>query len=441
MLNNIVWVLALIGFAGLTGWLGVRSWNSRHGWIKWPATVFSGITTLLILVILVLGFLPIPPDVAPIPRPSHTGAPSNAPTTPAVAGTPRILMVQPGASIQAAVDQARPGDTIEVAAGIYHEAVKVHTDDLTLRGIADRSGQWPILDGQGQLDNAVRGTGNFFTIEQFQIRNYTDNGVRTDGIYGSTYRDLQITDPGQYGVFPVLNTHVLIQGIKVTGAKDAGIYVGQSRDIVVEDSEAFQNNSGIEIESSIDSVVRNNYVHDNTLGMLVWISFEPDVIAKEGHDAKVVYNRVESNNALPIATASLPGAIPPGIGILVLMADRTEVAHNTIRGNNSAGVAVAQASTAFGDVSTFTVPLIPEQTWVHDNQYGGNGIQPSGFIVKAGYPGADILWDASSWDSRFDDTNAKTFPLLPSSAWPDLAKRALWQIYHVLMGTAPAAGG
>ena len=349
-----------------------------------------------------------------------------------IAGTPRTLTVHAGESIQTVIDQANSGDTIEVSPGVYHEALKVKTDNLTLRGIPDGSGQWPTLDGQGQFDNAVLATGNFFTIEKFQIRDYTENGVTTDNIYGSTYRDLIITNPGQYGVFPVLNTHVLIQRVKVSGAKDAGIYVGQSNDIMVEDSEAFKNNSGIEIESSVDAVVQNNYVHENTLGMLVWISPEADVIATDGRNTKVLNNRVEGNNSTSIATEDFLRGIPPGIGILVMMADQTEIVHNAFSDNNSAGVGIAQAAIFFKDTSSFKIPLIPEGTWLHDNQYANNGSQPAGFIVEAGFPGADILWDASGWNNRFDDQHAKTFPFLPSSGWPDLSKRALWQLYRLL---------
>lgn len=53
---------------------------------------------------------------------------------PAHAATVRV--VHPGQSIQQAVDGARPGDTILVLPGTYHESVLLTASDVTLRGRA-----------------------------------------------------------------------------------------------------------------------------------------------------------------------------------------------------------------------------------------------------------------------------------------------------------------
>ena len=58
--------------------------------------------------------------------------PDTPPVRPAGGRVLRVPAQHP--SIQAAVDAARPGDTILVAAGVYHEGVKVTTPHLTIRG-------------------------------------------------------------------------------------------------------------------------------------------------------------------------------------------------------------------------------------------------------------------------------------------------------------------
>lgn len=397
--------------------------------LKWIVGIVGGLVGLLLIVIVVLGLLPIPADVPPKPLPGHTGAPDGVPTA-APVESDRTLTVNAGELIQDAIDQAKPGDVVEVMPGTYHESLTVSIHNLTLRGVADANGQWPILDGESEFDNGVFATGSFFTIEQFQIRNYKENGVITQGGYGPAYRDLIIDNPGEYAVFPIASTNVLVERVKASGATDAALYVGQSRDIVVRDSEAFDNVTGIEIENSVNALVENNYVHDNTGGILVFLL--PNLNAKDGHDTVVKGNRVENNNTPNFAAGGVVQNVPPGTGILIMAADGTEVTGNIISGNNSAGIGVVASPIIFDDVSDFDIPLVPEQTWVHDNTYSNNGNDPAPLLADLGLPGVDVLWDASGWDNRFDDTGIKTFPILPSSAWPEVAKKALWQVLQKL---------
>src|SRR3954451_1608664 len=43
-------------------------------------------------------------------------------------------VVAPGDSIQAAINDALPGDTVTIAPGVFYENLTITTDDITLRG-------------------------------------------------------------------------------------------------------------------------------------------------------------------------------------------------------------------------------------------------------------------------------------------------------------------
>jgi parallel beta-helix repeat protein len=397
---------------------------------KWVFGILVGLVALIVAAVLVMGFWPVPADVAPKPAESLIGAPANAPTTRPVESS-QTYTVKPGDSIQAAVDGAKPGDTIEIMAGTYHEAVQVKTHNLTVRGLPDASGNLPVLDGEDKLDNGFKVTGSFFTVEKLSIRNYTENGVIAQGTYGPVFRDLVVDKTGRYAVFPIASTNVLIEGVTASGIADSALYVGQSKDIIVRNSEAFKSVTGIEIENSDNALVENNYIHDNTGGILVFVS--PHLNSKEGHDNIVRNNRVENNNLPNFATGGLVQKVPPGVGMIILTADNTEIAGNTISGNNSAGIAIVEASTFEDDTSDYDIPLVPEGTWVHGNTFTNNGTQLSAPAAKFGLPGGnDILWDASAWNNTFDQPGAKVFPYAPGPGWPDFLKKAVWRAVQVL---------
>ncbi len=348
----------------------------------------------------------------------------------------RRLIVEPGERIQDAIDAAMAGDTVVVGAGTYHETLTLDVSGITLAGDVS-NGERAVLDGQGVLADGIIGSGSDLEIRGFEIRRYTANGVMINLGSNVVFRDLHLEDTGLYGVYPVEVVGVVIEGCSVTGAKDAGLYVGQSKDVVVRGNRAWGNVTGIEIENSVDALVEDNDVWDNAGGILVFAL--PNVPSKVSRGCRVVGNRVQDNNHVNFAdpTAIVAG-VPSGTGVMILAADEVEVTGNEIRGNDSFGVAVVGLDSHFGAGSTYDVDPHPERCRIHGNVMADNGGAPAPAITAAGYGGADLLWDLSGADNSWDQPGASRMPwTLPGSDWSRLRRRAndrLWRLLAMVGG-------
>lgn len=150
------------------------------------------------------------------------------------------------ATIQAAVDAAKPGDLVLVAPGVYSEAVKVTVDDVTIRG-TDRNNV--VLEGEHRLPNGIYVGADGVSVENLTVRNYTQNGVVFNGIdaatngdgpdpdveYGTTGNSLvgwaarYVTshNNGLYGIYAFAASDGVVEDSWVSGHPDSGIYIGQ----------------------------------------------------------------------------------------------------------------------------------------------------------------------------------------------------------------------
>jgi parallel beta-helix repeat protein len=386
------------------------------------------------------------PDRVPsgLPVVSHLTPKSPGGSTPATAATsgagqetaaqhqpqrqPTVWRINPGESIQAAIDRSSPGDTIEVRPGVYNETLLVDIDGITIHGVKE-NGRAPVLDGQMRLTDAVIASSHNFTVENLTVKDYVNNGITVHGGQNATFRDLEVHNAGLYGVYPVECKGVLIERVLATGIKDAAIYVGQSRDIIVRDCEAHDSVTGIEIENSVHALVENNYAHDNTGGILVFLL--PNNPSKVGSDTTVRKNRIVNNNHQNFGDpTSTVGKVQPGTGLLIMAADRTTVTDNEIRGNNSFGIAVVGLAVAFPKGKTFDVGAIPEGNRIFGNRMSENGRNPGGMVRELGAVNVDLLWDGSGWDNSFEQSDVKRFPaVLPTNRWPDVLRRSYARIY------------
>ncbi len=406
---------------------GSDATRSRRRWWRIPL----GLLLLLLLGVLALGLWPLAPDAPPIAAESHPGPQADAPTAPASPGTPRTIDVASGGSIQAALDGAGPGDTILVPPGTYHESLTVKAYGITLKGQGSGDAR-PVLDGQGQLENGVLAIGGKFTMESMVVRNYTKNGVLVRGADGVVMRDLRTENTGEYGLFPVESANILVEQCVTVGVIDTGIYVGQSRDIVIRNNEAYDNVSGIEVENSVNALVENNYTHDNAAGILVFLL--PDHVSKETRHNIIRNNRIEHNNRPNTAPASMiVSSVPSGTGVMIMAADDTQVTGNQITSNNSFGVAVINLTQALPKETNFDIGIYSERNQIAGNTYSGNGGAPAPAVGEAGLPGADLLWDGTGAGNVWNEPGASSFPpALPTPSWPAFLGRAYMRILSLL---------
>ena len=180
---------------------------------------------------------------------------------------------------------------------------------------------------------------------------------------------------GAYGLYPVLCDHVYIEKCYAYGASDAGIYVGQSSQVIVTDSKAEGNVAGIEIENTQFADVYNCEATDNTGGVLI---FDLPGLTQYGANVRVYDNNIYENNRTNFAPAgNIVGSVPAGTGVMVLSTTGIEMFGNTIENNNFGGAAVISYFLIDQEFDPGSIPgFSPYSTdiYLHDNTFGPMGM-------------------------------------------------------------------
>lgn len=235
-----------------------------------------------------------------------------------------------------------------------------------------------LPDDDGVIDN--------FTIADLTIQDPPSDGIKVEGARLVKFLNVKAewTKPanpenGAYGLYPVLSKDVLIDGCVAIGSSDAGIYVGQSENIIVRNSEAIGNVAGIEIENSIGADVYNCSSHGNTGGLLVFSL--PGLPKKNGRHCRIFDNKVYGNNIENFAKpGNIVATIPPGTGMIVMANDEVEVFNNTFEDNSSFNLTVISYLTTQKTYNDPAYDPYPESIYVHDNSFKGGGDKPAGPI-------------------------------------------------------------
>ncbi len=327
-------------------------------------------------------------------------------TSPAAA-TGRV--VHPGESIQAAIDSARPGDTIRLAPGTYYESITIATDGVTLVGAgSDNTHIRPPAEFNdpcaaqhfgvcivGQLDenfnvsrpvNRVRLSN--LSVSGFAGVDETGESVGV-GVFVLGGRDTTVdhvvaADNGVFGFTSIFSSGDRYRNDTAHNNGLAGFQIALSvgPGNRLQDVDAYANRYGIFVHGASGGMIVDADLHDNCLGALF-----------AGHDIsqwEMKRSELHNNNRVCGATPGGDPAISGG-GVAILGADDITIRLNTVTANRPA------AESAFaGGIIVGSGPGDPSNNvTVTRNEAAGN-------------TPADIVWDGTGTAISFARNDCDT---------------------------------
>ncbi len=314
--------------------------------------------------------------------------------------------------VQKALIEVPSGGTVAFGAGTF--ALKVDlsldVDNVTIVGQGMNE---TTLTFKGQQNGAQ---GLLVTADDFAIRDIAIEDTRGDAlkVLGGTNIVIDRVriewtaganeTNGAYGLYPVQCKNVVITDSLVRGASDAGIYVGQSDNILVKGNRAELNVAGIEIENSTNADVTQNIATTNTGGILVFNL--PGLEVENGAITRVFDNQVFENNTENFApVGNIVALVPAGTGIAMIAAHQVEVFNNTIRDHKAVNIGVISYVPTGLDPNDASYDQYPTAIHIHDNELTGTSDMPTGelgaLLISAigeirpngPYIVPDIAWD------------------------------------------------
>ena len=320
-----------------------------------------------------------------------------------------VQVIQPSENsyqdIQEALILAEPGDVVRLTAGTFYlrDSLSLDVNDVQVEGEGMHQ---TILDFSDQQSGAqgLSVTSDNVTLQDFSIQNAKGDAIKVKGVTNIKFLRVKTewtngpsSENGAYGLYPVESTNVLIDGCVAIGASDAGIYVGQSKNIIVRNSRAEYNVAGIEIENSYYADVFNNLATNNTGGILIFDL--PGLPQQGGHHVRVFNNRSVGNNTDNFAPeGNIVGEVPRGTGIIVQANSDVEIFDNEIGDNDTVNIAVVTYGNETDDQTYYPHP---KSIQIHGNEFGPTGYNPDtskGELAQilfdlSGGNMPDIFWD------------------------------------------------
>ncbi len=290
------------------------------------------------------------------------------------------------AAVQEALINMNDNDIIHFSEGTFTFSTTLSLDSKNNITIEGEGRDKTILDFSGQGNGGTGAQGMQITnvtqllLKDFTIQDADGDNIKVKDSDGVSMINLAVVytgpagpDNGAYALYPVTSKNVYIHNCYVRGASDAGIYVGQSQQVIVSGNEVTECVAGIEIENCVSSDVFDNKVYNNTGGILVFDLPGLPVI-ENGMLTRVFNNTITDNNHDNFAPeGNMVGIVPPGSGLMLLASREIEVFGNTFTDNNLMPMSMFSYTiiSLGGDPIDLPATYDPnlQKVYVHDNTF------------------------------------------------------------------------
>jgi hypothetical protein len=301
---------------------------------------------------------------------------------PSTAASGKVLKVpQDYPTLAAAVNAAQPYDFILVGPGTYHEAVRVTTPHLTIRGV-DRDKV--VFEGNvtdcknkpaGAWSSAITVDGaNGVDIGNMTAHNYGNNGFFWDKVTGFRGTFLTAYQNCEYGIYAFRSTVGEFSHSYASANGDSGFYIGACFDCksLITDVHAQNNGLGYSGTNAGGVLIQDSEWDNNMIGMIPNTLPTEDNGPQGGKVGDVLTNNYvhDNNNAGAPSTFVLAGPVasPVGYGILIAGGWNNQMIRNKVVNHKHYGISLIYLET----------PTVGNQVEYNDITLSGD---------------ADISWD------------------------------------------------